>query len=261
MKARHVADEYNLAGNGGAMSSERILIVDDEQPILDLLCLALEREGFPNVATATTAARGLELAEKDEPALVVLDVMLPDGDGFALAPQIRRSCSAPILFLTARGTDLDKLTGFGVGADDYVTKPCNPLEVVARIKALLRRTSGASASAVPEDRIFDCGAFVLREAECRLVVGGRDVALPAREFQLLAHLCRHPGRVFSKRQLYRQVWGEEALGESDDNTVQVHVRRLREKIEADPSAPTLLVTIRGLGYKLVRPAPAEKTGA
>lgn len=249
---------------GWSMTAERILIVDDEQPILDLLCLVLEREGFLNVATATTAARGLELAEEYEPSLVVLDVMLPDGDGFSLAPRIRRSCSAPILFLTARSTDLDKLTGFGVGADDYVTKPFNPLEVIARIKALLRRTSGAAPSGMlgaEPDRTFDCGAFVLHEAECRLVVGGRDVALPAREFQLLAYLCRHPGRVFSKRQLYRQVWGEEALGESDDNTVQVHVRRLREKIEADHGSPQHLLTVRGLGYKLVREARTESAGA
>jgi len=234
-------------------ANERILIVDDEQAILDLLCLVLEREGFTNVVTATTVARALQVVDDACPALIVLDVMLPDGDGYALAARIRPVCEAPILFLTARGSDLDKLTGFGVGGDDYVTKPFNPLEVVARIKALLRRASGAPALRDEQPgAVFDLGGFALHEAECRLVVNGRDVPVPAREFQLLAFLCHHQGRVFSKRQLYRQVWGEEALGESDDNTVQVHVRRLREKIEPDPGAPRFLLTVRGLGYKLVR---------
>lgn len=242
---------------GRDTASARILLVDDEQAILDLLVLVLEREGFTDVVTATTFAGALGVVAGAPPALAVLDVMLPDGDGFTLAGRIRQSCDAPILFLTARDSDLDKLTGFGVGADDYVTKPFNPLEVVARIKALLRRAGGAAA-ATGADEVYDFGGFILHEAECRLVVGGRDIPLPAREFQVLAFLSHHPGRVFSKRQIYRQVWGEEALGEADDNTVQVHIRRLREKIEADAGAPRYLLTVRGLGYKLVK-ADSERT--
>lgn len=244
---------------GRDTASARILLVDDEQAILDLLVLVLEREGFTDVVTATTFAEALGVVAGAPPALAVLDVMLPDGDGFTLAGRIRQSCDAPILFLTARGSDLDKLTGFGVGADDYVTKPFNPLEVVARIKALLRRAGGAAAATVTEaDEVYDFGGFILHEAECRLVVGGRDIPLPAREFQVLAFLSHHPGRVFSKRQIYRRVWGEEALGEADDNTVQVHIRRLREKIEADAGTPRYLLTVRGLGYKLVK-AGSERT--
>jgi two-component system, OmpR family, response regulator RegX3 len=252
--------------------SDRILIVDDEQPIVDLLRLVLEREGFDDVAEAGTAAAALEQARACDPALVVLDVMLPDGDGFAVAPKLREITSAPILFLTARGGDLDKLTGFGVGGDDYVTKPFNPLEVVARIKAHLRRAAGtgaggavtgagavAGAFGAGSDLVHDWGSFRLLEAEGRLAVGGADVAMPAREFQLLAFLCRNPGRVFSKRQLYRQVWGEESLGESDDNTVQVHIHRLREKIEPVPGSPRYLITMRGLGYKLLPPAVGDRT--
>lgn len=246
-------------------SHETILIVDDEQAILDLLCLVLEREGFTSVVTAGSVSRALELVDEAAPALIVLDVMLPDGDGYALASRIRRTCEVPILFLTARGSDLDKLTGFGVGGDDYVTKPFNPLEVAARIKAHLRRAAAPSTSqsttlANQRSEVFDFGGFTLYEAECRLVANGREVPVPAREFQLLAFLCRNPSRVFSKRQLYRQVWGEEALGESDDNTVQVHIRRLREKIEGDPAAPRYLLTVRGLGYKLVRPAKEAEPG-
>jgi two-component system, OmpR family, response regulator RegX3 len=234
----------------------RILIVDDEQPIIDLLRLVLDREGLDDVAEATTVAAALESVRATEPALVVLDVMLPDGDGFALAGRLRELTAAPIVFLTARSTDLDKLTGFGVGGDDYVTKPFNPLEVVARIKARLRRTAAPALSAdavSPPVVVRDWGTFRLFEDEGRLEVEGRDVAIPAREFQLLAFLCANAGRVFSKRQLYRQVWGDESMGESDDNTVQVHVHRLREKIEPVPADPRYLVTMRGLGYKLLSP--------
>jgi len=236
-------------------TGEHVLLVDDEPAILDLLRLVLEREGLTDVATAATASEAMSAIAKTPPAVIVLDVMLPDADGYSLAARIRETCKAPILFLTARSSDLDKLTGFGVGGDDYVTKPFNPLEVVARIRALLRRAIGSPA--VRDERpsnVHDFGGFILNETECCLAVHGRDVATPAREFQLLAFLCRHPGRVFSKRQLYRQVWGEDALGETDDNTVQVHIRRLREKIEPEPGAPRYLLTMRGLGYKLVRPA-------
>lgn len=240
--------------------NSRILLVDDERSIIDLLRLVLEREGLTDVAVAVSAAEALEAVRASEPGLIVLDVMLPDGDGFALAGRLRETTGAPILFLTARGTDLDKLTGFAVGGDDYVTKPFNPLEVVARIKARLRRAvdSPGAGSGLGGDipRAHDWGWFRLLEHEGRLEVDGRDVAVPAREFQLLAYLCRNPGRVFSKRQLYRQVWGEEPLGDADDNTVQVHIHRLREKIEPVPCEPRYLVTMRGLGYKLLPPATA-----
>lgn len=243
----------------GTAASARILLVDDEREILDLLTLVLKREGFSNVITATTVGEALHAVGEAPPSLAVLDVMLPDGEGYALAGRIRQTSDAPIIFLTARGSDLDKLTGFSVGADDYVTKPFNPLEIVARIRAQLRRTyDGPIASGDPAALVHDFGAFAVHEDECRLVVRGHDVALPAREFQLLAFLSRHPGRVFSKRQIYRQVWGEEALGEADDNTVQVHIRRLREKIEADPGSPRHLLTVRGLGYKLVRGGEAHQ---
>lgn len=230
-----------------------ILLVDDEQPIIDLLRLVLEREGFTDIVTASTASEAVEAVIEHDPALIILDVMLPDGDGFAVASRARQHSSAPIVFLTARGTDLDKLTGFGVGGDDYVTKPFNPLEVAARVKAHLRRAAGTPEPASETARIHDWGSFRVLEAEGVLEVDGRPLTIPAREFQLLVFLCRNPGRVFSKRQLYRQVWGEEALGESDDNTVQVHVHRLREKIEPEPARPRHLMTMRGLGYKLLAP--------
>lgn len=243
--------------------SDRILLVDDEQPIIDLLRIVLEREGFSDIDEAATAGAALAHARAHEPAFIVLDVMLPDGDGFTVAENLRQFTQAPILFLTARDSDGDKLAGFGAGGDDYVTKPFNPLEVVARIKAHLRRSGGGATGVRAGDLVdaalivHDWGAFRLLETEGRLEVRGQDVPIPAREFQLLAFLCRNPGRVFSKRQLYRQVWGEESLGESDDNTVQVHIHRLREKIEPVPSTPRFLVTMRGLGYKLLPPEIEE----
>ncbi len=227
---------------------DRILIVEDEQKIADLLRIVLEREGFSAIAHAATAADAVRLAEAERPALVVLDVMLPDGNGFDVAARLRTFTDAPILFLTARDSDADTLCGFGVGGDDYVTKPFNPLEVVARIKAHLRRARGVAAE---RGRVHDLGSVRIEEEAARVLVDGAEVPMPAREFRLLCFLAAHPGRVFSPRQLYRQVWEEEPVGSSDDNTVSVHIRRIRERIEADPSAPTLVVTVRGLGYKLV----------
>ena len=231
----------------------RILIVDDERPITELLSIVLHREGFDSVRAAHTGADALAALAEEPPDLMILDVGLPDTDGFTLAGRIRELTDAPILFLTARDSDLDKLMGFGVGGDDYVTKPFNPLEVVARVKAHLRRVGDGRGNS-DHAPAHECGRFRLDEDAGRLEVDGTEVAIPAREFQLLAFLCRSLGRVFSKRQLYEQVWGDPALGESDDATVMVHVRRIREKIEVDAGDPRHLLTVRGLGYKLVIPA-------
>lgn len=163
-------------------------------------------------------------------------------------------------FLSARTSDFDKLTGFAIGGDDYITKPFNPLEVVARIRVQLRRYFGAPASvnggrAVEMERgldspVFDYGRFQLDEAAGELTVEGQAVACPALVFQLLLFLCKNPNRIFSKSELYEKVWGDDAF--SDDNTVMVHIHRIRERIEADPSNPKFIVNVRGLGYKLVQ---------
>lgn len=228
----------------------RILIVDDEPNIAELLGIVLRREGIDEVFAADTAREALRLADLVRPDLIVLDVMLPDGDGFHIATRLRESTDVPILFLTARTEDIDKLMGFGVGGDDYVTKPFNPLEVVARIKAHLRRAQGVAAEMRPSVRL---GRVTLEEESGRLLVDGVEIPMPAREFRLLCFLAANPDRVFSTRQLYREVWGEEPVGSADDNTVTVHIRRIREKIEVDPGDPELVFTVRGMGYKLVPP--------
>ena len=225
-----------------------VLIVDDDEPLRLLLETSLRKEGFSRIAVAGSGEEAVRRCRECSPDVIILDVMLPDRDGFSVCTEIRGFSQAAILFLTARTSDLDKLRGFGLGGDDYVTKPFNPLEVVARVRAQLRRLRDAGQTL---ERVHDFGRFQVREAAAELVVAGQPVACPAKEFQLLAFLCNHPGRVFSRAQLYERVWGEESLG--DDNTVMVHIRRLREKIEEDPGNPRLLCTVRGLGYKLVRP--------
>lgn len=238
------------------MNSAKILIVDDEKAIVQMLEFVLRKEGFEHIYTADNAEDGMQLLLEYGADIILLDVMLPDRTGFELGPQIRAQSDAHLIYLTARTTDLDRLTGFAVGGDDYVTKPFNPLEIAARIKARLRRgiaettvQSAVTPNADPRQR-YDFGGFVLDERAGELLVGGRNVPCPAQAYQLLLFLCRNPNIVFSKAQLYESVWGFDGLG--DDNTVMVHVRKIRERIEPDPSSPRYLLTVRGLGYKLVK---------
>lgn len=239
------------------MNHAKILIVDDEQAISQMLKTILLKENFHHIETAETANEALAACEKNRYDLVLLDVMLPDQSGFDICPFIRKTTDAPIFFLTARDTDLDKLSGFAMGADDYITKPFNPLEVVARVKAHLKRTFQITPSSSSQnDKFFDFGRFQVNAHSGELIVSGQSVDCPAQVFQLLLFFCEHPNQIFSKEQLYEKVWGEQAL-DGDDNTVMVHIRKIRERIEENPSQPKYLVTIRGLGYKLM-PLRIEK---
>jgi len=234
-----------------------ILLVDDEQSIIELLQTVLHKEGYTNVDAVHSAEAALEACKEKTYDLIVLDVMLPGRSGIEICPFLRETTNAPILFLTARISDFDKLTGFAVGGDDYITKPFNPLEVVARIQSQLRRylsttnlinTSLAQGST--PSVIYDYGRFQVDETAGELIVNGEAVTCPALVFQLLLFLCKHPNRVFSKSELYEAVWGEDAL--HDDNTVMVHIHRIRERIEEDISSPRFLLNVRGMGYKLVQ---------
>ncbi len=233
------------------MTNARVLIVDDEQEILELIQIVLNKEGFCYVETAATGAETLQQVRKFRPHIIVLDVMLPDSEGYDLCREIRKQSEALVIFLTARTTDLDKLTGFSVGGDDYLTKPFNPLELAARVKALSRRLQLVKKAEEGTGKTYNFSRFSICEDSGQLLIAGEEVPCPAMEFKLLLFLCMHPNRVFSKQQLYEQVWGEESMG--DDNTVMVHIRRLREKIELDPGKPEWIVTVRGLGYKFVTP--------
>ncbi|REK74488.1 response regulator transcription factor [Paenibacillus paeoniae] len=228
-------------------------MIDDERAITKLLEMTLRKEGFRQLYAAHNATDALKLLGKHGADIILLDVMLPDQTGFDLCPKIREISDAHIIYLTARASDLDVLTGFATGGDDYVTKPFNPLEIAARIKARLRRGSVPAVQVVFEDKQrqrYDFGRFVLDDAAGELIVEGQQVACPAMAYQLLLFLCKSPGIVFSKSQLYEAVWGLE--GDGDDNTVMVHIRKIRERIERNPSEPNHLLTMRGLGYKLAK---------
>lgn len=229
------------------MQDAQLLIVDDEKAILHMLTTIFKKEEFKYIDTACTAEDALALCQKKRYDLILLDVMLPDRSGFEICPLIRETTDAHIFFLTARSTDLDKLSGFALGADDYITKPFNLLEVVARVKANLRRNTVKTPNT--SQTIYQYGNIHVNTFTGEVTVKERTVDLPALVYQLLLFFCKHPNQLFSKSQLYEKVWGEDSLGE--DNTVMVHIRKLREKIEDDPSKPQHIITVRGLGYRFV----------
>lgn len=233
------------------METTNILIVDDEKAIVKMLEMMLRKEGFKQIFTAYTAAEAQSVVKENHIDIIILDVMLPDGSGFDLCPKIRQYSDAYILFLTARVSDLDKLTGFATGGDDYVTKPFNPLEIAARIKAYLRRAIHTDKVEYSQNKMrYDFGRFVVDESSGELFVNGKTVPCPTQVYLLLLYFCKHPNIVFSKSQLLEAVWGYDTF--VDDNTVSVHIRRIRERIEEEPSNPKFLLTVRGLGYKLVQ---------
>lgn len=233
------------------MENRSILLVDDEKAIVKMIEMVLKKEGFNNIFTAHTAKEAMMILEKHSINLIVLDVMLPDGSGFELCPKIREISDAFILFLTAKVSDLDVLTGFAIGGDDYVTKPFNPLEIAARIKAHFRRISSIEVLPIAnKKRQYHFGRFLIDEDKGQLFVNDEPVSCPTQVYLLLLYFCKHPNKVFSKSDLLEAVWGFDHY--VDENTVSVHVRRIRERIEEDPSQPQFLVTVRGLGYKLVQ---------
>ncbi|MDM5220321.1 response regulator transcription factor [Peribacillus sp. NJ11] len=230
------------------MHASRILIVDDEMTLVKMVKVLLKKEGFTNVDASYVGRDALDLIEQNEYDLILLDVMLPDMEGFDICSIIRRRSDVPIFFLTARGSDFDKVSGFAYGADDYITKPFNPLELVARIKAQLKRNKKNLSFSQVNDR-FDNGVLFINYNEAVVKVNGKEINLSAQLYQLLTFFTKSPNQIFSKQQLYDRVWGADSYG--DENTVIVHMRKLREKIEQDPSNPKLLITVRGIGYKFV----------
>lgn len=233
--------------NGGVMIP-KVLVVDDEPALLDVITYNLKAAGF-SVLTASDADEALQVFRSEHPDLVVLDVMLPSGSGFDVCRLIRQSGSrVPILMLTARIAESDRVHGLEIGADDYVLKPFANRELIARIRALIRRSSQGGESAAPAPLVASVGLGLTLDAEKREVrLGGVELKLSRKEFDLLTALCMHPGRVFDRASLLERVWGADVL--VDERTVDVHVRWLREKIEPEPSKPLHLLTVRGVGYK------------
>lgn len=223
----------------------RILVVDDEKTIVKGLKFSLEKEGY-EVVTAYDGEEALRLFKDENPDLVVLDLMLPELDGFEVCRRIRKGSDVPIVMLTARGEDIDKILGLELGADDYVTKPFNPRELTARIKAILRRAQAPAqdAASIKVIRLQDLQIDLFQH---KVRIRDKDVDLTSKEFALLSVLASHPGRVFNREKLLEQVWGYDYYG--DARTVDVHIRHLREKIEPDPATPQYILTVWGAGYK------------
>jgi DNA-binding response OmpR family regulator len=232
---------------GTGLATTRVLLVDDEVEIMDLLETVLRKEGFQQIDKAVTGQEAILLSKKHPHDVIVLDIMLPDMDGYQVCQEIRKVTFAPIIFLSAKGDVIDKLLGLGIGGDDYVTKPFSPQEVLFRIKAQVRRSEYMLENKTGDKRIsFGDITIIPDKGEVRK--GELPVTLTAKELQLLTYLASHPNKIFSKSRICEAVWGEDYIG--FDNTIMVHIRRLREKIEDDPGSPKWIKTVKGLGYKL-----------
>lgn len=228
------------------LKNKKILIVDDEPDLLSMLSDILYNEGFYNVYTASNCAKALKVAQKQSVALFLLDLTLPDGDGFLLFESLREFSSAPIMFLTARGEADDKIKGLGLGADDYIVKPFLPKELILRVTAVLKRVYGINEN---KNRLINLSGRVIDFDNAVIQNGEEQIPLTAKEFILLKKLYENKNRIVTNDALCMAAWGEDYYGY--ENTLMVHIRRLRKKIESEPSKPKHLITVKGLGYKLV----------
>lgn len=229
------------------MSKESILIVDDEKEIRNLISIYLKNEGF-HVLEACDGEEGLQLVKKHKVHLIVLDLMMPKVDGIEMCMKVREIAEMPIIMLTAKSQDMDKIGGLTIGADDYVTKPFNPLELIARIKSQLRRYLKMSGIHSSNKEEMEVGDLRINTATHEVFVNNERVKLTPREFAILELLVSNPGIVMSAEQIYEKVWKEEAF--QSENTVMVHIRKIRERIETNPRNPQYIKTVWGVGYKV-----------
>ncbi len=228
----------------------QILVVDDEPVFRDTLAFNLRRDGF-DVTTAADGLSAVEAFQKTEPDLILLDLMLPGISGIEVCKRVREVSSVPIIMVTAKDDEIDKVVGLEVGADDYLTKPYSYRELLARIRAVLRRAK-ADVPAPETSEVLRAGRILMDTEVHEVRVDGKKVKMPLREFELLELFLQNPDRVLTRNQILDRIWGLNYIG--DTKTLDVHVKRIRSKIEEDPSNPTALVTVRGLGYKLVSTA-------
>ena len=225
----------------------QILVVDDEPVFRDTLAFNLRRDGF-EVATAGDGIAAVEAFNSVSPDLILLDLMLPGISGIEVCKRVRESSSVPIIMVTAKDDEIDKVVGLEVGADDYLTKPYSYRELLARIRAVLRRSVPEAPSAEPSE-MLRVGRIEMDTEAHEVRVNGKEIQMPLREFELLELFLNNPDRVLTRNQILDRIWGLNYIG--DTKTLDVHVKRIRSKIEEDPSRPTALITVRGLGYKLV----------
>jgi two-component system response regulator RegX3 len=235
------------------MATQTVLLVEDEESFVDALTVGLTREGF-RVEVARDGLEALDRFDLVQPDLVLLDVMLPKVSGIDVCRQLRKRTQVPIIMVTAKGSEIDTVVGLEVGADDYVTKPYRMRELVARMRAVLRRLPAGGSTAASNglaEGALEVGDVCLDADQHEVVIRGEKVALPLKEFELLHLLLANAGRVLPRETLIDRIWGSDYVG--DTKTLDVHIKRLRSKVETDPANPTRIVTIRGLGYKYERP--------
>jgi DNA-binding response OmpR family regulator len=237
-------------------TSGRVLVVEDDEGIREMLKYNLANAGF-SVQEASDGASGLRTARTSRPDLILLDLMLPGMSGFDFCRALRKTSRVPVIIITAKDAEVDKIVGLELGADDYITKPFSIREVLARVNAVLRRAQPEANEPRATPELDSIGTFSIDRAARRVMLGAHEIKVTAREFDLLSYLLAHPGRVHTRDILLENVWGHEFNG--DRKTVDVHIRWLREKFEA--RAPFEIVTVRGIGYRMDRQAPAESTSA
>ncbi|PEA46854.1 DNA-binding response regulator [Bacillus thuringiensis] len=229
---------------------KNILIVDDDKDIIDLLKLFLEMENF-FVVEASNGEVALKCLEENHIDLAIVDIMMPKMDGYQLIKKIRETLQFPILILSAKSQEVDKIIGLGIGADDFITKPFSALEIIARVQAHLRRSYEFNDKAVEgKEKQIHMGDLVLDHHSCTLYKSSESISLSATEYKILTLFMGEPGRIFTKKQIFESVWSEYYC--ADDNTIMVHISRLREKLEDSPKNPVYIKTIRGLGYRFAR---------
>ena len=225
-----------------------ILVCDDDKEIVDAIDIYLSQEGY-HILKAYDGLQAIEIMKKEEVHLILLDIMMPNLDGIRATRKIRETSSVPIIMLSAKSEDVDKILGLNIGADDYITKPFNPLELIARVKSQLRRYTQLGNLATEEkEAVYVCGGLVVNDDLKTVTVDGEPVKLTRIEYNILVLLIKNQGKVFSIEQIYENIWNEEAIGA--DNTVAVHIRHIREKIEINPREPRYLKVVWGIGYKI-----------
>ncbi len=226
---------------------DKILICDDEKDIVEAISVYLSQEGF-GILKAYDGVEALDIMKREAVSLVLLDIMMPRLDGIRAAVKIREFSSVPIIFLSAKSEDTDKVLGLNIGADDYITKPFNPLELVARVKSQVRRYTTLGSRSKESKSVYRVGDLVIDDQSREVTVDGDNIRLTPIEYKILLLLVQNPGKVFSIRQIYESIWNEDAVGV--DNTVAVHIRHIREKIEINPKEPRYLKVVWGVGYKI-----------
>lgn len=225
-----------------------ILVCDDDKEIVDAIDIYLSQEGY-HILKAYDGLQAIEIMKKEEVHLILLDIMMPNLDGIRATRKIRETSSVPIIMLSAKSEDVDKILGLNIGADDYITKPFNPLELIARVKSQLRRYTQLGNLATEEkEAVYVCGGLVVNDDLKTVTVDGEPVKLTPIKYNILVLLIKNQGKVFSIEQIYENIWNEEAIGA--DNTVAVHIRHIREKIEINPREPRYLKVVWGIGYKI-----------